>query len=62
VKIDFGFCFVFRINPIRKYRNQKPKLETETKTDKMELVLEPDVYSPSVAENGNYVDKYRPFT
>jgi hypothetical protein len=31
-KIDFGFCFVFRINPIRKY--QKPKLENRNQNRK----------------------------
>lgn len=38
--------------------NQK---QENSKLDKMELVLEPDVYSPSVAENGNYVDKIPSF-
>ena len=27
----------------------------------MELIVEPDVYSPSIGENGNYVDKIPPF-
>ena len=27
----------------------------------MELVVEPDVYSPSIGENGNYVDKIPAF-
>ena len=27
----------------------------------MELVIEPDVYSPSIGENGNYVDKIPSF-
>lgn len=35
-------------------RKQKPK-------PKMELVVEPDVYSPSIDENGNYVDKIPSF-
>lgn len=38
--------------------NQK---QENSKLDKMELVLEPDVYSPSMAENGNYVDKIPSF-
>ncbi len=28
----------------------------------MELVLEPDVYSPSIDENGNYIDKIPSFS
>ena len=28
----------------------------------MELITEPDVYSPSIDENGNYIDKIPPFT
>ena len=28
----------------------------------MELVVEPDVYSPSIDENGNYIDKIPSFS
>jgi hypothetical protein len=28
----------------------------------MELITEPDFYSPSISDNGNYIDKIPPFT
>ena len=30
--------------------------------NKMELVLEPDIYTPSIDENGNYIDKVPSFS
>ncbi len=44
-----------------RFENTKTETKTEITKPKMELVVEPDVYSPSIDENGNYVDKIPSF-